>query len=759
MPQDNTLGAPTEGLGQTVTFAASGGRVPQTQAGQRQAIRNNASGGGAMLTARALQVPEAKPDPTFQVLAKLGGEVIKPHLEAERTAAFVQGMQKAATGQAITEIVDEQPWYSKIFGSTSLVDGARAYTASSKAASVAADMEAKMPELRKLSGEEFAKYATEQITVAATGDSVTDMMLSQQVSSTLPAVMKGQAKAHLRYQQEVFEEGILSNAEAQFALLGTVGAQSRSPNATKEDADLLGQAIKTLDVFDKPGDMQQEAHDKLLGQAAIKAIGGGNFDVYRLMQDSGKLANMEPQTAFHIQRAYEQASNRAKINVPDQLLVKVADFRTMAQRPDVADEDILAAANAIDEEYTKMTGDSASFVGNGATVQELMQLRAAKEARREKLLREHAAAATKEDKELAKIRLISELSTRVAVGDGKQPYLMLSETPKEQQEVFDHLRASASPDVQLRVRMEQAPVAIDKVEQGAIEAAIFTAKKAGDPSLLYKVYHEKYLPMVMAAGDNSLAVAEQYAGKYGEDMARYHALAHGQPVDATMQGVIYNEIVSPQAKPLTKSKRNDEIVAALTTGRIMSMFKGDSAIKDPEGYAAILQPRMKSYLSTEDAIADAKMQMPNLSLVGGYHWQRSTQSTDVQRWIAANRQAGGVAFDNLDQAMNIAVNKFSAEAGIESGVKLGQTVDTASGEPQLYIMGIGSDNQAKIKLFKAGDLHTVWKSGEGRLDKKDFIFGPEPKPLVDSDAPSIYASADEWRAYRELQAARKAQPK
>lgn len=721
MANDNTLGAPTEGLGQTVTFAASsGGGQSQAVGGSRQAIRNNSTGGGAQLTARALQVPPPEPDGFGAAMLKLGGEFIRPKIEEARAAAYVQGMQKAAQGQAITEIVDEQPWYSQLFGSTSLVDGARAYTANAKANSVAAGMEADMENLRKMSADEFGNYATQAITKNQTGDPTTDMMLAQQISATLPAVMKGQAKAHLRFQQEQVEDSIKAAATSNFALLGTVSAQARQPGATKEKADVLGAAIGALTVFEKPKEMQQELHDKLLAESAIQAVSGGNFDAYSLLKDSGKLAKMEPTAAYQVERAYSQASNQAKLNVPNQLLDKVANFRTLARRPGMSDENIHAAADAINDEYKQMTGDPGAFISKAVTLQELQQLREYRDAQQAALTRARSTAVTKAEKEMADIAAIGSLATRVVGGDGTRPYLLSAETDKERQEVFNHLRATASPEVRNRVMVEQVDVAIDKVAKGNIESAIGTAKTAGDPSLLYEIYRTQYLPLVQAAGDNAEYVAQKYAGAYGEDMARYHALAQGREVTPAYQGAFYNEVVSPRAKPLTVTKKNKEIVDELTTGTFMSFmpFTGEP-IRDPEGYAAELAPKMKPYLGTKDAIKDAKLALPNLNLVGGYHWKKSVKDTDLTEWIAKNKAVGGVAPDNLGDALSIVVKQYSKEAGIEGTVQLGQTADTAGGEPRMYIMGTGSDGKARILPFPASDLHKVWKSGEGRLGTTD----------------------------------------
>lgn len=716
---DNTLGAPTEGLGQTVTFAGSqGGRTPQMAGRQRSAMRTGGRGGEARLTAQALHIPDQGGDATLKAFSKLGGDLIKPMLEQERTAAYVSGMQRAAQGEAITEIVAEQPWYSKLFGSTSLVDGARAYTANAKASSVAADMEAKMPELRKLSAEEFGKYATEAITSQNTGDAATDMLLSQQISATLPAVMKGQAKAHLRFQQEQLETSMQASQGAAFALLGTTDAESRKPGATRDSSDVLGAAISALGVLEKPAEMQQDLHDKLLGESAMKAISGGNFAAYNLLKDSGKLASLDPQVAYNVERTYRQASAQAKLNVPDHLLQKVADFRVMARQPNMTDEDILAAAAGINTEYRNMTGDNDNFLGNAQTLAEMQQLRDYRDAQQAAQRRAVTAASSKVDKESAELQQLFTLASRVVTGDGPQPYYMFDETPKEQQAVFDHIRATANPETRLRVLVDQYTVATDKVERGQNESAIARAIQAGDPGMLYQVYAERYLPLVKAGGDLGEAVAEEYAGKYGDKMKRYHALANGQPVAADLQGAFYNDVVLAP-KPLATSKRNTAIVEELTTGRVMSLFK--QPIRDPEGFAAVLEPKMKAWLDVPAAVADARKNSPNISLVGGYHWPKSTQATDVTRWVLSNRVAGGVAANTLDEAFSNTVQRNASEAGIEGKLTIGQTVDLPDRQPQLYLMGEGSDGKIKVRVFPASQIHDDWKNTQPATMQHDVL--------------------------------------
>ena len=91
---DNTLGAPTEGLGQTVTFTASGGvGVPQLQIPDRGAVRMGTQGGAPTSSGQARQVQAAQPDPTMAALMKLGGNLLAPAVKRDQEAQFMQGTQ------------------------------------------------------------------------------------------------------------------------------------------------------------------------------------------------------------------------------------------------------------------------------------------------------------------------------------------------------------------------------------------------------------------------------------------------------------------------------------------------------------------------------------------------------------------------------------------------------------------------------------------------------------------------------------------
>lgn len=756
MANDNTLGAPTEGLGQTVTFAAEGGRTPQMQPVLRQQLRNSNSGGGAQRTAQALQIPEAKQDATFAVLAKLGGELLKPHLEQERAAMYWQGMQQAAQGQAITEIVDEQPWYSKLFGSTSLVDGARAYTAGAKATALAVDFEEKLPEYRKMGASEFSAVVTRKLLDASTGDATTDIMITSEVSKTMPTVMKNQAKAHLRYQQEMFTESIGAAADAGFALLQQQDAQSRQPGSIKDEADVLGAAIRVVESFARPAEMDVKTHDRIIANSAIKSISTGNFLAYDVLEKSGKLAQLGADEQYQIRRARHQASNEARVNLPPEFAVQLAEFKNLSALADSNDEVITAKAAEINAAYRAATGDSTPLINTTATAGELLQLRAADAARLRHAEAQRDKAKTKAQKDEAEIALITGHAANVVadpsyyIGHLKKP---------DQQAVFNHIRA-ASPQNHLAAAVRQASFGVkDDVLKDQLQGAVGHAMREGDPALLAEVYNRVYAPLVASSGDLKEVVAQQYSGEFGDVLARYHRIAQGQKLDPTTAAVAYGEATRPLPKTAPDAKKLKAITKELESGYVMSTISAvglsdTQPLVNPAGLAAILEPRLSSQLPVEQAIEKAKRESPDLSILGGHYWTKSTKDTSVEQWFINNPKLYGVAPDNIHRATRAAIDKYTKAAGIDGDPQIGQVLDTPTGVPQLYVMGTGSDGKVKIKTFTAEDINNDWIEAN-KPNPKAGSFGPPITYRADPRTPSIYASPEEWKAYREWQATQK----
>lgn len=161
----------------------------------------------------------------LEVLTQIAGDVLKPHIEAQKQEMFDNGVVQAMQGKAINDIVDEQPGYSKIFGASSSVDGARAMTALTVTTNAATQTVKDMPELRKQSPAQFQQYLLDQKKSLLTGDAITDAMVSRKSMETWQTTIGQHTKENYKYIQEETKKSYISLNEASGGRLQALYAQ------------------------------------------------------------------------------------------------------------------------------------------------------------------------------------------------------------------------------------------------------------------------------------------------------------------------------------------------------------------------------------------------------------------------------------------------------------------------------------------------------------------------------------------------------
>ena len=732
MANDNTLGAPTEGLGQTVTFAADGRQgVPQTSASNRQSLKLDARGGGAQRTSQALRVPEAQPDPTFQALAKMGGEMLRPHIEAERQVKYVEGMQRAAQGEAITEIVEEQPWYSKLFGSTSLVDGARAYSASAKATSIAVEMETKMDELRKLSPSEFAKYSADVLTKANTGDVPTDMLISQQIGSVLPQVMKSQAKAHLRYKQEVLDESIDASHTAGFASLGAVASAARQ-GGTTDDLDVLTNQLHLAGQLAPPPDVDREHYNKLLANSAVKSILSGNLDAAAFLDQTKILDSLSPQQQVAIKEATNRARSEARMKLPPEFADELASFLRAGNDGSSLDE-LKEKAKVFNERYKKYTGDPQDYFSAANLASEINQWHNTQAQLRAEAARRTASAATKVDKEAAALSQQAGIAAAMVQGG-----YVKNETADDKRMAWAMLGQQQTPEGLARTRAVQASMDnpdtayADKLQSGILLAAATDGKTPGNPAALYAMYQEYKL----LEKQGSAFAAQVYAGKGGKIMQAYDQIAAGQPATGTNIDIWFTRAVTKGMEPDAKLNAEDKkaLTAEFTTGKfgaIYNAFVSESyAYKNPAGLAedvaSFVRTDLPPDVRAKKALADAKS-AGRIDDLAGWHWRKLPGSSSFGD---ALRKDGTNA--NVNQTFDFAVEHYSKAVGMDTVSTVGQLVDDR-GDPQMFLVGTGDDGSIKTTFFRASEVARLWadKQVKPKLPAPVIpALNPTERPLI-----------------------------
>jgi hypothetical protein len=751
MASDNVLGAPTEGLGQTVTFAANGGAgIPQAQGPQRQAVRNSFQANAGQVS-QGQYVADRKPDATLGVLLKMGADILAPKLEEERTASYMQGMQQAAEGQVVADIVDEQPWYSRMFGTTPLVDGARAYTAFAKAQEVSSAFEDEMPELRKLSGKEFAAEATRRVTMTKTGDQATDMLVMQQLTKTLPQKMATQAKQHYLYQQETLVNSQRAALTSAMTGVNKLAAKYRASNKDEQavpgDAympgaentdrgELLGAQLAVAEAVRRPEGMDPKLHSRNVTEAISLSLAEGNLDGAYTLYDAGVLKSLEPEHQQHLISAMASAERQKRATLPTELVRDIAAMKNAEYTSDPAG--IVQAHAAINAKYAKLTGAREPLFGNGDLSTTLAQWERVDMQRSEALARAHATATKAADKEAAYKAVVDDAAGRLLVGQ-----FPASATEKQVQEAWNKLAAEKD---QTKVFAARATMQLnndfDKTFQAAFRINVGNAIASTDPSAMHNVYVQQYLPLVNAAQSRGTAVASAYlGGDLASAMERYHELRQSRPGDDSEEARIMGVQIAAEkpVKPLGDSKRDNAIREAAKTGFIANTFNklfGTDVVPmsatTERALANYLAPAINAApdgMDIEQAFSHAlsSKQQTNLTVMGGAFWERGHGETDFKAWMRKQVQPDGtvaVSPSEYNRATRFAFDATLEAQGLKDGGQVIQLADR-QGVPVLMVMGIDKDEQQRWAVVTGTDIQQKWAT---RNDFKDVSKTPMADP-------------------------------
>jgi hypothetical protein len=716
MAKDNTLGAPTEGLGQTVTFAAQGGNgTPQLTLPERGAVRIGTGGGNVTSTGQARQVQEARPDPTMAALMKMGGALLQPAIKREQEAMFMEGMQRAAQGEAVKEIVDEQPWYSKIFGPTNLVDGARAYSAAAKAASIATDLDARIEDISKMPGQEFARHINDVLNNAATGDDATDAIVKQQFMTQMPEVMKKQARSHYLYQQKQMIESNRAYVGTAFAALAASDAAKRNAADgtgedgsikvnTTDDGDTLVSAVRALNALETPAGMDPKVHKKSVASEVVQSINTGSFAVYNTLVDSQAIDTFEPEQIAQIHAAANAMRTRTRAELPVEFSKVIANATAIAGRAENTQEDVLAAVDQINKAYAKMTGDKKPYVtAQGATsLLQLLDREQQQELERAKAA--SAKASTKSEKDDANAALV--LTTVGALKIGRPVNGVKSEVLRDAWAAL----AGTQPDAVNSARVLNYASNMDEDFADALRNNLTNAVRLGSSTTLNHVYTTQYLPLVKAAGsDIGEAPALKYAGEHADVISAFHRYMKRIPNPTQIDiDVAYAAAIQPKPKDPTKTEK--EVAAELTTGRMMQMWDAlggdDIAIKDPLGAARMLTPYIVAGADIGPAVKAARATAKDtVNILGGYHWRRGTNQADINDYFNVKHD---VPYSERNRAVAMGVDTVAKENGLDSVTSVIQVANTNDGKPQLVVMGIMSNGDPAFALLPATRIESEW---------------------------------------------------
>ena len=522
--QENTLGAPTEGLGQNVTFAfdpRSG--LPQLNipsAGPtRMGVETGRSAGVQLASPRIDPVQSA----TVDLLMKAGSAVLSKKLEAAKITKYVEGMQRAMAGEAVQDIADEQPWFTQLFGDAAVVEGARAYSQHANVVNAVGKLEEAMPKLREMPAAEAARFLSESVQSSLTGDKATDMAIMQSYSKVLPGFARRQAKEHYAWKQE---QAVTAQTAALSAQASHFDRASKGLlNGMTNDAEYMAMKDELLQLSRPPIGQPVEGWQNMMHGTIIGMAARGELHSLRAFKEAGISGSLPPQQALEVETAIKRAETRALPQMTERFSVEMAALMTMATHPQAGanTEQLAARIDALNERARKQFGTSYGPISPDEKVAllkgSMSAIVSAQEAAQNKRIKDADAVAGKAGKDeaitatiLADLeggRSLSRLKLNPDITDDKLNATLVNvytraKDPAARAQVL-HRAATLGHDV--------VPTIRDELE-GAVTAAI--TDKGVDWSTMKPVY-DAWKAMHQLRPE----LAARYFGKYAGQLAMF----------------------------------------------------------------------------------------------------------------------------------------------------------------------------------------------------------------------------------------------
>lgn len=423
--RENTMGAPTTGLGQNVTFSFDAPAPVGLSLADPGLSRADVTGGPINPMGTPIRNPEYKEDPTIRALAKFGDDLLAPVLAKKKQEAFVSGMQKAMQGESIQDIVAERPWFARIFGDGDVAEGARSYLGNTRAAEATGAMIDDMPNLRKLGAADANDYYQKAVQGALTGDGATDQAIMQGFARTLPSVMRQQVKENYGFQQEVAAAAEKSSFTSSASRLQKAGEQVAGGYMTQEEFQAQ-QAAWVPGILPTAGRDFKAYQDSMMDNI-INAARAGQFHAIAALSTPVKdpltgetmsfLDTFKADQRAQINVAIERGAQEQRTKFSGKWSNDLAKLEASAVHPDegTTTEQLLLRVDTLNEKYKSTTGSPLDLIlpeqraalgarNQGAIIAEF-EKRATRVAANEKAAN---TAATKADAAAAKLNTIDE---------------------------------------------------------------------------------------------------------------------------------------------------------------------------------------------------------------------------------------------------------------------------------------------------------------------------------------------------------------
>lgn len=297
-------------------------------------------------------------DATADAVFKFAAATLKPYADKLAAEKFLEGQQRAASGEALTEIVESQPWYSRIFGPSSAVEGARQYTLDAKSAEFDAEVQRRMPELKEMPPDKLPGVILELGKSFQTGDPQVDAAMGMRLTKVLPNLIKLQTREFYKHQQE---QAFKARFNAWQNLGTSLQVTSTNPMATEDDKLLRQEQM--LSALVRPYGVDSDSHLASVGTFMATLAENGQFAALKTVQGSGVMNELPPDKRLQLEKQITAFKKQHARGAADDYAEQLTTIQAKAANNEYAGgKEVFEAFNAINADYTARTGNDEPVV-------------------------------------------------------------------------------------------------------------------------------------------------------------------------------------------------------------------------------------------------------------------------------------------------------------------------------------------------------------------------------------------------------------
>lgn len=667
---------------------------------------------------------------TSDLLMQLGRQILEPQIKKVQTEKFLQGAQRVAQGEALKDIVDEQPWFTQIFGPSSSVQGARAVAQMKGIDDYITSVASDMPNLQKLDSKEFGKQITAKMGDFLTGDSVADAAIQLKMVESTGSLFKAHTKAHYKFTQDSMQQAVSGYMRSGAAKLQAMSGQLLAGTMSENDfAEVKADFVNNL--MPAQGQSPKSYWDGI-EEATIDALATGNHHAANAVFDSGIFNSAPAETRkkmldarFTYEARTQETAGFAEFGP------RIGQLKGMAAAGQLTGNEILSEIDKINNQYSVKYGidrplfkrkEMESIIsGNISSI-----YNRAEQDRRD-TAREGRAVARDEAKERGKaesaLRKGQQLTELIQMGAGNMAGMAGYTSDEINTAVFRGAQVVAEKGGnvgEFLVRQyNDGGEHVNALYKNQLQAGMRAAKMEGHSGASFEKSYAMFQQLSTQPGGKAAALA--YLGDDGIRMMKYdqfvkgkmtpevsYQLAFGEQLDSTRKSSD-----SDIQKQLAKTVTNSE------PGMFSKLFGGGLPLTEQSkriltSSVAANYDKLTSNMGMDNdnamkvALGVAKSE---IDVVGPYAYNKNAEAKPIYQLIGADEKVAGQVFSEFI-ATRARENGITAElpGAPATGAKLQGTMDfvtmgtvpalsrwadrTFGSEPNVMVMRLPDQNGA-----------------------------------------------------------------